>query len=228
MNSLQPMFHLNKRHLPAMLAILLLAIGNLDASASGYPATGYYPQGYYRPGYAPMPYAYPPKGMYRPHPRYPVQYPAQYQPQHPAYAWHPGYSPSPVRPAAPEQFTDSQPQTQQSPEKPRLLESAEKKTPDTRVSSDKQAFISQVLPYIKAENETILKQRDWLKRTFSQISSGNGLSQVDKLKLSALAKKYRVDMPISEQVYRVLHDQLSPADAVRNLLAREVKPESVG
>ena len=43
-----------------------------------------------------------------------------------------------------------------------------------------------------------------------------------------LANKYQVDMPISEQVYRVLHDQLSPADAVRNLLAREVKPESVG
>ena len=43
-----------------------------------------------------------------------------------------------------------------------------------------------------------------------------------------LAKKYKVDMPISEQVYRVLYDQLSPADAVRNLLAREVKPESVG
>ena len=43
-----------------------------------------------------------------------------------------------------------------------------------------------------------------------------------------LAKKYRVDMPISEQVYRVLHEQLPPADAVRNLLAREVKPESAG
>ena len=43
-----------------------------------------------------------------------------------------------------------------------------------------------------------------------------------------LAKQYKVDMPISEQVFRVLHEQLSPADAVRNLLAREVKPESAG
>jgi len=43
-----------------------------------------------------------------------------------------------------------------------------------------------------------------------------------------LARQYKVDMPISEQVYRVLHEHLPPADAVRNLLAREVKPESAG
>jgi len=43
-----------------------------------------------------------------------------------------------------------------------------------------------------------------------------------------LAKRYKVDMPISEQVYRVLHEHLQPADAVRNLLRREVKPESAG
>ena len=43
-----------------------------------------------------------------------------------------------------------------------------------------------------------------------------------------LARQYRVDMPISEQVYRVLHEGLPPAEAVRNLLAREVKPESAG
>jgi len=43
-----------------------------------------------------------------------------------------------------------------------------------------------------------------------------------------LAQQYKVEMPISEQVYRVLHEQLSPAEAVRNLLAREVKPESAG
>ena len=43
-----------------------------------------------------------------------------------------------------------------------------------------------------------------------------------------LAKRYKVDMPISEQVYRVLYEKLPPADAVRNLLARNVKPESAG
>jgi len=43
-----------------------------------------------------------------------------------------------------------------------------------------------------------------------------------------LARQYKVEMPISEQVFRVLYEQLSPTDAVHNLLAREVKPESAG
>jgi glycerol-3-phosphate dehydrogenase (NAD(P)+) len=42
-----------------------------------------------------------------------------------------------------------------------------------------------------------------------------------------LAGEYRVDMPISEQVYRVLHEGLSPQDAVHNLLARHIRPESI-
>ncbi len=42
-----------------------------------------------------------------------------------------------------------------------------------------------------------------------------------------LANKYHVDMPISEQVYRVLHEGLPPAEAVRNLLARDIKSEAL-
>jgi glycerol-3-phosphate dehydrogenase (NAD(P)+) len=41
-----------------------------------------------------------------------------------------------------------------------------------------------------------------------------------------LAHHYRVDMPISEQVYLVLYDGLSPAAAVQNLLTRESRAES--
>lgn len=41
-----------------------------------------------------------------------------------------------------------------------------------------------------------------------------------------LASKYHVEMPISDQVYRVLHECMSPGDAVRNLLARGIKAES--
>jgi glycerol-3-phosphate dehydrogenase (NAD(P)+) len=41
-----------------------------------------------------------------------------------------------------------------------------------------------------------------------------------------LAHHFKVDMPISEQVYRVLHEGLLPARAVHNLLARRQKPES--
>jgi len=41
-----------------------------------------------------------------------------------------------------------------------------------------------------------------------------------------LANEHGVDMPISEQVYRVLHEGLAPDEAVRNLLARDLKAES--
>lgn len=42
-----------------------------------------------------------------------------------------------------------------------------------------------------------------------------------------LARQYRVDMPISEQVYRVLHEGLAPQAAVENLLSRDIRAESV-
>ena len=42
-----------------------------------------------------------------------------------------------------------------------------------------------------------------------------------------LAHKYRVDMPISDQVYRILHEGLSPQAAEHNLLSRPSHPESI-
>ncbi|MDO9105321.1 MAG: NAD(P)H-dependent glycerol-3-phosphate dehydrogenase [Methylovulum sp.] len=41
----------------------------------------------------------------------------------------------------------------------------------------------------------------------------------------SLAKKYRIDMPITEQTYKVLYENLDPLAAVENLLGRELKPE---
>jgi len=41
-----------------------------------------------------------------------------------------------------------------------------------------------------------------------------------------LAKKYGVDMPITEQTYRVLYEGLAPLSAVQNLLQRDQKPET--
>ena len=43
-----------------------------------------------------------------------------------------------------------------------------------------------------------------------------------------LAQKHAIDMPITEQVYKVLYEGLSPDTAVRNLLSRELKSESSG
>lgn len=44
--------------------------------------------------------------------------------------------------------------------------------------------------------------------------------------LHQLALSYGVDMPISTNVYRVLYEGLAPADAVRELLEREMKAET--
>lgn len=41
-----------------------------------------------------------------------------------------------------------------------------------------------------------------------------------------LAQTHGVDMPITEQTYRILYEGLAPAEAVRNLLLREPKPEA--
>jgi glycerol-3-phosphate dehydrogenase (NAD(P)+) len=40
-----------------------------------------------------------------------------------------------------------------------------------------------------------------------------------------LAQQHQVDMPITEQVYKVLYENLSPKQAVHNLFNREPKPE---
>lgn len=42
----------------------------------------------------------------------------------------------------------------------------------------------------------------------------------------ALSKKQNVDMPITEQVYRVLYENVKPEDAVRALMERSIKAET--
>ncbi len=42
-----------------------------------------------------------------------------------------------------------------------------------------------------------------------------------------LAQKHGIDMPITEQVYKVLYQNASPKDAVNNLLSRQPKPEKL-
>ena len=42
-----------------------------------------------------------------------------------------------------------------------------------------------------------------------------------------LARKYGIDMPITEQTYRVLYEGLAPLNAVQNLLQRDQKSETV-
>ena len=40
-----------------------------------------------------------------------------------------------------------------------------------------------------------------------------------------MAERTRVEMPICEQVYRVVHEGASPKDAVKELFSRALKPE---
>ncbi|MHC5023681.1 MAG: NAD(P)H-dependent glycerol-3-phosphate dehydrogenase [Planctomycetota bacterium] len=44
----------------------------------------------------------------------------------------------------------------------------------------------------------------------------------------ALAARQDVDMPITQAVYGILFEQLSPVDAIRRLMQRERKPERIG
>ncbi len=60
------------------------------------------------------------------------------------------------------------------------------------------------------------------------IEYGFGIKGVRNAKSAvAFAKKQRVEMPITEQVYRVLYENADPRDAVSALMLREAKPERV-
>jgi glycerol-3-phosphate dehydrogenase (NAD(P)+) len=41
----------------------------------------------------------------------------------------------------------------------------------------------------------------------------------------ALARLHGIEMPITGQVYRILQDQISPRDAIRELMERTLKIE---
>ncbi len=69
-----------------------------------------------------------------------------------------------------------------------------------------------------------LTQGKSLQQSVSEIGQAiEGIRTVEAVKL--LAKKFQVDMPISEQIYLLVNGKISPEDAVNALLMREPKPE---
>jgi len=60
------------------------------------------------------------------------------------------------------------------------------------------------------------------KKDIAQVIEGIGTSET----IYSLAQDNNVDMPITEQVYKVLHEGLSPKTAVKVLMDRAPKPES--
>ena len=64
-------------------------------------------------------------------------------------------------------------------------------------------------------------------RTAAILEIGQQIEGISAAKETfLLAKKYAIDMPITEQTYKVLYEGLAPRTAVQNLLAREQKAES--
>jgi glycerol-3-phosphate dehydrogenase (NAD(P)+) len=67
------------------------------------------------------------------------------------------------------------------------------------------------------------KLTDYLKRSTSVVEGvATTRSVVD------LARKYRVDMPITHAVYAVLFENLDPIEAIGQLMSRELKAERIG
>ncbi|MGR9052977.1 MAG: NAD(P)H-dependent glycerol-3-phosphate dehydrogenase [Gammaproteobacteria bacterium] len=66
------------------------------------------------------------------------------------------------------------------------------------------------------------KSPDQAKREIAQEIEGVSAAKQTFL----LAQKYGIDMPITEQTYRVLYENLNPVAGVQNLLDRELKAET--
>ena len=65
------------------------------------------------------------------------------------------------------------------------------------------------------------------KTTVDALEIGQEVEGVKTVhELYAMARRLDVDMPITEQVYRVVYEGLPPARAVQLLLNREPKSES--
>lgn len=60
-------------------------------------------------------------------------------------------------------------------------------------------------------------------RDIGQVVEGVSTSE----EIWRMAQRHKVDMPISQQVYGIIHKALSPEQCLRDLLAREQKPETI-
>lgn len=67
-------------------------------------------------------------------------------------------------------------------------------------------------------------QRDIVIESIGQEIEGIPTTRI----VHELARRHGIDMPITEQTYRILYEGLTPAEAVTNLLLRDPKPENPG
>ena len=67
------------------------------------------------------------------------------------------------------------------------------------------------------------RNHEQAQQEIGQVVEGAGTAR----EVALLASRHGIEMPITEQVDRVLHAGLAPQQAVRNLLSREARPEGV-
>jgi len=63
---------------------------------------------------------------------------------------------------------------------------------------------------------------DGAQRAIGQVVEGVFAARA----VREVARRLNVEMPISEQIYRVIYESLPPKEAVRELMSRALKPEN--
>ncbi len=154
----------------ALLWFLYSPTGHAWQSPRYYPYPVYPPE----PPVRPVFYAYPPPAaFYR---RFPAP-PFQARPQPVNYTFYSRPRASRVAPdfVAPAPPVDKKPLA-----------------PGHAAQPDKQAFISQLLPYIRRENQRLLQQRKTLQQLFAQLARQQPLDARASAWLKKMAQRYRV------------------------------------
>jgi Bax protein len=165
------------------------------AHANQYGSHGHGP--YYNGPYVPR--AYP---AYQPYQRA-----AMRAPYYNNRAWYPGYAyavppgrgsvPAPV---ATVPVPKNRPQAEAEVSKHIDQPAAEKPASTT---GNKQAFISNLLPYIEKENRRLLALRKDIESLFDKLDSGNSLDGQEQQQIKELAKRYRVKAdPLTSEAAR--------------------------
>lgn len=126
---------------------------------------------------------------YNPYPQ-PNYYPGYYYPPQPRFAApYPAPAPASLNNSVVEPTVKNI--TSNSPDKAPQDQSTQVSTPD--VSTTKQEFIDELLPYIEQENQRLSQRRERASSIIQQLDSGADISEQSTSWLKKTAKRYRID-----------------------------------
>jgi Bax protein len=135
--------------------------------------------------YSPHPY-HATRGYYNPYARAPYYYSPQIR--HPAQ---PGYEHKPARTSAARSAEKSEPDTNKLKQGPAVT--PETATGAVRLSTDKQAFINTLLPYIEHENRRLLKLRQKVASLLDKLDANVAIKPSERQQINKLARLYRLN-----------------------------------